>query len=86
MLAIVVGGLLYYTWSIGAAKTSTLLTGSAIIGVGLLYAIRGSLPNVVYRVLISRDDDPSNLSPRVYLPILLGAIVIAGVLMWVYGR
>jgi len=33
---------------------------------------------------LTDDDDPRNLNPKVYLPILLGAIVVAAVIAFVY--
>jgi hypothetical protein len=88
ILAAIVAGLLYYMWSIGdAGNRSPLVMGAVIIGVALLYVLRGSLPKVVYHVLINRDDDPSNVSPRVYVPILIAAFLIAAALfLWTLAR
>ena len=56
----------------------------AFLGVGVilggLYTAFGRLPHWIADYSggsITDDDDPANISPRVYLPILLGVIVIA---------
>jgi hypothetical protein len=88
ILAAAVGGLLYYTWSTGAAiTTEVLITGCVIVGLALLYVLRGSLPDAFYGVLVNRDDDPSNVPPRIYLPILVAALLIAAALLaWTLAR
>jgi hypothetical protein len=55
------------------------------IALGALYVWRGgSLPEWAYRMRtragvrsITRDDDPSNIPAKVYLPILAGVILLA---------
>lgn len=56
----------------------------AFLGVGVilggLYTAFGRLPHWIADYSggsITDDDDPANISPRVYLPILLGVVVIA---------
>ena len=47
---------------------------------GGIYTAFGRLPDWIADYSggsITEDDDPANISPRVYLPILLGVIVIA---------
>ncbi|MCA9216725.1 MAG: hypothetical protein KDB27_26835 [Planctomycetales bacterium] len=47
---------------------------------GALYATYGRLPDWIVNLSdgsITDDDDPANISPRVYLPILLGVIALA---------
>ncbi len=69
-------------WSViagvGGVRTWVVLgVGSAL---GLLYTVFGRLPNWIVNHSggsITEDDDPSNISPRVYLPILLGVIAVA---------
>lgn len=63
-----------------------LLTG---VVVGTTYVLRGgSLPTWVTRFSddkLAADDDPRNLSPKLYLPILLAAIAAAAVLYYRYA-
>jgi hypothetical protein len=56
---------------------------------GLLYTVRGSsLPEFVHWFGgsgITADDDPRNLSPKLYLPILLVVLVAAVAAYYLYG-
>ncbi len=78
-------------WSIfagvGDIRTWIMLgIGSAL---GVLYAAVGRLPDWIVDHSggsITDDDDPSNISPRVYLPILLGIIIVAVVGFFVVLR
>lgn len=36
-------------------------------------------PNIV------ADDEPGNISPKVYLPLIIGALVIGAVLIWIFN-
>ncbi len=83
-----------YSWISGAGNfESRILLGVGIV-LGTLYVVRGaSLPESMHSVStshwfggtgINADDDPSNLSPKVYLPILFTAILIASVLFFRY--
>ncbi len=68
--AIVAGG--------GDLRTRILLGGGVALGV--LYTAFGRVPDWIRDRIggtITDDDDPSNISPRVYLPIILGAILVA---------
>lgn len=69
---------------------STKDYGAVILGIllGGLYVIRGgSLPNWLIEFTqkfnfhtggtITKDDDPANISPKIYLPIVFSAILIA---------
>lgn len=78
-------------WSIfagvGDLRTWIVLGIGAVLG--LLYSIVGRLPNWIVDLSggsITEDDDPSNLSPRVYLPILLGVIVVAVAVLLIVTR
>ncbi len=91
-LTLVLAGLAIHMWiaGVGDAKTAGFV-GMGIV-LGLLYTLRGgSLPGWVYRASeshwaggtgITEDDDPRNLSPKIVLPILAGAIVTAAVLLY----
>ena len=69
-------------WSIfagvGDVRTWVMLGVGAALGG--LYTALGQLPAWIVEHSggsITEDDDPSNISPRVYLPILLGVITVA---------
>lgn len=68
-------------WSIfagvGDVRTWVMLGVGAALGG--LYTAFGQLPDWIVEHSggsITEDDDPSNISPRVYLPILLGVIAV----------
>lgn len=72
---------------------SRILLGVGIV-LGTLYLVRGgSLPDSIHTIStshwfggtgINAADDPSNLSPKVYLPILITVILIASALFFRY--
>lgn len=94
MLSLALAGLGVRAWHEGVADARIyfLVVGGVILG--LLYTVRGgSLPPWVYRVGqsdwaggtgITPDDDPRNLPPRLYLPILLFVIVAAAAAVYYY--
>jgi hypothetical protein len=50
------------------------------VSLGALYAANGQLPKWITSASsghLTADDDPANISPRLYLPILTGVIIIA---------
>ena len=64
----------------GAGDLHTKIILGAGAALGILYAILGRLPGwIVGRSggFITTDNDPSNISPRVYLPILVVVISVA---------
>lgn len=68
-------------WSILAGVGNLhiiLLLGIGSI-LGLVYAVKGQLPDWIidHSACLTHDDDLSNISPRIYLPILLGVIALA---------
>jgi len=84
LLALVLLGLL--GWSIvggvGDMRTQILLGVGAVLGIA--YAAYGRLPDWLISLSggsLTADDDPSNISPRVYLPIIGGAVVLAAVVL-----
>jgi hypothetical protein len=69
-------------WSVfagvGDVRTWIMLGVGTLLGA--LYAVFGRLPDWITEYSggsITADDDPSNISPRVYLPIVFGIIVVA---------
>ncbi|MCC6507774.1 MAG: hypothetical protein IT423_01605 [Pirellulaceae bacterium] len=72
---------------IGDLKTRVILAMGVTFG--SLYTALGRLPDWMVnfsRGTITDDEDPANISPRVYLPIILGAILVAvlvGCVAWV---
>lgn len=69
-------------WSIftgvGDVRLQIILAVGIILG--LLYTTLGRLPSWMIALsggYITADDDPSNISPRVYLPILIGVMLVA---------
>ena len=92
-MALVALGIYSLMARIGDLKTFYLLAVGIILGT--LYTIRGgSLPRFVYRLgrshwfhggEITADDDPRNLSPRLYLPILLAAVLAAALIYYFFA-
>ena len=63
---------------VGDVRTRTMLAVGVCLGG--TYAFLGGLPDWIVDYsggTINADDDPSNIPPRVYLPILFGVIAIA---------
>ena len=87
LLTMMLGGLAIYVWraKVGDQRVLWLLGTGTLLGV--IYTIRGgSLPPWVYRFgggRITNEDDPRNLSPKVYLPVLLAVIMVA-LLLYLY--
>jgi hypothetical protein len=80
ILSVVLTALLAWTVIGGVAdrRTQIMLGFGAVLGA--LYAVVGRLPEVFIRHsggALTEDDDPSNLSPRFYLPIIGGAVLLA---------
>jgi hypothetical protein len=85
-LALLIAGLLAVALARGVRDPRVL--GSLVMGVvvGGLYCCRGALPARFYedrgtvldalRPNLRREDEPGNISPRVYLPILLVLILL----------
>ncbi|HEY4261917.1 MAG TPA: hypothetical protein VGM98_17230 [Schlesneria sp.] len=47
---------------------------------GAIYAVNGRLPQWMISASsksLTADDDPANISPRLYLPILAGVVIVA---------
>jgi len=87
LLALALVGLL--AWSIirgvGDFRTRTLLAVGAVLGI--TYVIYGRLPEWLISLSagsLVADDDPSNISPRIYLPIIGGAILLAVVVSVIF--
>jgi hypothetical protein len=69
-------------WSVfaGVGDIRTWIMLGVGTALGALYPVFGRLPDWIIEYSggsITDDDDPSNISPRVYLPIILGIIVVA---------
>ena len=63
---------------LGDVRTRVILAVGTCLG--NIYAFFGGLPDWIIAHsdgTITADDDPANLSPRIYLPILLGVLAIA---------
>ena len=78
-------------WSIfaGVGDLRTLVMLGVGAGLGILHTAFGRIPDWIVEHsggTITDDDDPSNMSPRVYLPILFGVIAIAVVAFFVVLR
>ena len=80
-----------YSLSQGILGTLPVLAMGIVLGA--LYVWRGgSLPDWAYRIrnkprgeyAITRDDDPSNMPARLYLPILLGVLLLAALIFAVF--
>src|SRR5438270_831854 len=74
-------GLALYSWRGGVGDRSTRYLLCIGVALGLLYIVRGgSLPPLVYKFSggsLTSDDAPGNLSPKVYLVVLLAVILAA---------
>jgi len=87
LLSLALVGLL--VWSIvrgvGDIRTRTLLAVGAVLGIA--YVVYGRLPDWLISLSggsLAADDDPSNISPRIYLPIIGGAILLAVVVFVIF--
>lgn len=80
-LAVILAGLGTYAWSAGVATMQMLWLIGMGVALSIAYVIRGgTLPETVYRNrTVLHDDDPRNISPFVYLPILLVVLSIAAI-------
>lgn len=89
VLVLCLTGLGLYMWHAGVGGRAMFSLLGAGVALGLLCVLRGgSLPPLVHRLAgssLTRDDDPRNLSPRVYLPILLLALAAAAVAYYLYA-
>ncbi len=90
LLSLLLASLLSWMLWAGLGDLVTRLTLAAGATLGLLYSAFGELPEwMVDRSggTITDDDDPSNISPRVYLPVLAVVILVAiGAFVWVVWR
>ena len=80
LLSLVLLGLLVWTIvrGVGDIRTQLLIGVGAVLGIA--YAAYGRLPDWLISLSggsLTADDDPSNISPRVYLPIIGGVILLA---------
>ena len=78
-----------YGWMTQTATWEVLRLIVFGVGLAIIYVVRGgTLPRVVYQhVNVLPDDDPRNLSPRIFLPILIVAILVAALLLaWTENR
>ena len=78
-------------WSVASGIIGTLPVLLMGIALGLTYVVRGgSLPEWVYWLAKSRygvrritpDNDPSNVRWRLYLPVLLGVLLLAALVFY----
>ena len=80
VLSIVILGLLGWAIFAGVGNLHTRIILGVGAVLGILYTAIGRVPDWIIDASgggITDDDDPSNISPRVYLPILLVVITIA---------
>jgi hypothetical protein len=72
----------------GTAEPDQLVILATGIVLGIIYLVRGgSLPDWIHRYFnVNAEDDPSNLPPRIYLPILIAVLVIASLAYLKFGR
>ena len=80
--ALSLGLLVLLGWSIftGVGDVRTWIVLGVGATLGLVYTVIGRVPDWIIDYSggsITSDDDPANLSPRVYLPILFVVIVLA---------
>ena len=80
LLSLVLVGLLgrSIVRGVGDIRTQILLGVGVVLGIA--YVVYGRLPDWLISLSggsLVADDDPSNISPRVYLPIIGGVILLA---------
>ena len=89
VLTLMLSCLAIYVWRAKVGDQRVLFLLSTGILLGVVYTIRGgSLPLWVHRIggnKITNEDDPRNLSPKLYLPVLLAVIVVAALLYLRYA-
>ena len=89
VLSLVLLALLGWCIFAGVGDMRTWLILGVGAAFGLIYTALGRLPNWIADHsggTITDDDDPSNISPRVYVPLLLGVIVIAVLVFFIVLR
>ena len=92
VLTLGLAGIAAYSLSQGILGTLPVLVLGIVLGTTYVWR-GGSLSDWAYRIgtgrrggrSITRDDDPSNLPAKVYLPVLLGALLLAALLFY-FGR
>lgn len=74
-----------YTWYFQVGRTDIYAYIAAAVVLAGIYVYRdGELPELFYSSgRLTRDDDPSNLPPKLYLTILLAVTAIAVVAVFV---
>jgi hypothetical protein len=89
LLATGLAALGIYGWTTGTATSEVLRLIAIGLVLAILYLVRGgTLPAAAsYFVNVAPDEAPGNLPPRIYLPILLAAILMATILiLWTVNR
>ena len=80
ILSLALLALLVWTTIARVGDLHTRIVLAVGIVLGSLYTVLGRVPTWIVHHSggsITDDDDPSNLSPRVYLPILFGVFLLA---------
>lgn len=92
LLAPTVATIGVYAWDAGVRDVRFLFTLGVVAVLGAAYAVNGgSLPRSAERagrwvgVRVNADDDPSNLSPKIYVPVLAVVILAAAAVYYFYG-
>jgi uncharacterized membrane protein YqgA involved in biofilm formation len=92
LLSIALIGMGIHAWQSGTGDPRLLFLLATGAVLGFVYAIFGRLPKWNYRASkmhwigggINEQSDPSNLSAKLYLPLLLGVILIAAALCYFF--
>jgi hypothetical protein len=80
ILSLILSALLGWSLFAGVGDFRTRVMLGCGVAFGILYTLFGRIPNWARKFgggSITDDDDPANISPRVYLPILFCVILIA---------
>jgi hypothetical protein len=80
ILSVVLSALLGWAIVAGVGDLRSRILLGVGVALGALYTAFGRLPDWIRDRTggtITDDNDPSNIPPRVYLPIILGAILVA---------
>lgn len=77
MITVVIALTFFQAWRAGNADLRLLFALGFGVMLGIVYLIIGEVPDWLARHTVADDDDAGNISPVVYLPILLLILVVA---------
>ncbi len=87
LLVVVLSALLAWCLIQGVGDVRTIIYLCLGIFLGAIYTFNGQLPSWLFTFTggsLTADDDPANIPPRVYLPIIAVVILIAVIVFFVF--